>query len=273
MGAIEELISALTTGRNAVTAKRKLIRPIKYRSRSGKIFNNKNDAIEDNKRYMRAPNTYRLSERINSTDNGVASDYIPYIKSKGITLTNAGRATGAHLSTNLLDSIAKYSTMTGLPFETALGLAVKESTLGNPTYGGYIKRDIRQSINNGKNVFAGNLISWDGFINPYWTLRQSIADRVKRGKINERDVEKYIGWELPAADKQYNNIKKYTIGPALQQGFNFYKDYPNRYNPGMPNYPLYVQRSGNEALGSPEIQHWMTGTNYLDSNTKNRLIK
>jgi hypothetical protein len=42
-------------------------------------------------------------------------------------------ATGAVLSTNLLDSIADNAIKADLPLKTALGLAVKESTLGNPT--------------------------------------------------------------------------------------------------------------------------------------------
>ena len=67
-------------------------------------------------------------------DNKQSTAYdIPFIPEKQIKLTDAGLATGAVLSTNLLDSIADNAYAAGLPIETALGLAVKESTLGNPT--------------------------------------------------------------------------------------------------------------------------------------------
>jgi hypothetical protein len=55
---------------------------------------------------------------------------IPYIPEKAIKLTNAGKDTGVTFSTNLLDSIAKYSNITDLPLKSALGLAGQESTFG-----------------------------------------------------------------------------------------------------------------------------------------------
>jgi len=58
---------------------------------------------------------------------------IPYIPEKSIKLTNAGLATGARISTNMLDSLANTAEEIGLPIQTAIGLATKESTLGNPT--------------------------------------------------------------------------------------------------------------------------------------------
>ena len=67
-------------------------------------------------------------------DNAQTSSYtVPFIKDKAVTLTNAGRATGARLSTNLLDSLADNAMRAGVPVRTAIGLATKESTLGNPT--------------------------------------------------------------------------------------------------------------------------------------------
>jgi hypothetical protein len=67
-------------------------------------------------------------------DDAQTTSYtIPFIDNKAITLTNAGRATGARLSTNLLDSLADNAMRAGVPVRTAIGLATKESTLGNPT--------------------------------------------------------------------------------------------------------------------------------------------
>jgi hypothetical protein len=67
-------------------------------------------------------------------DNATTTSYtIPFIKEKTIKLTNAGKATGARLSTNLLDSIADNAYRAGLPVRKGLGIAFKESTFGNPT--------------------------------------------------------------------------------------------------------------------------------------------
>jgi hypothetical protein len=67
-------------------------------------------------------------------DNRKITSYtIPYIKEKVIKLTNAGKATGAKLSINLLDSIADNAYRAGLPIRKGLGIAFKESTFGNPT--------------------------------------------------------------------------------------------------------------------------------------------
>jgi hypothetical protein len=66
-------------------------------------------------------------------DAKVTSYTIPFIREKAIKLTNAGRATGAVLSTNLLDSLADNAMRAGVPIKTAIGISTKETTLGNPT--------------------------------------------------------------------------------------------------------------------------------------------
>jgi hypothetical protein len=66
-------------------------------------------------------------------DNMRSTSYhIPFIREKAIRLTNAGKASGAIISTNALDSIWDNADGT-LPIRIATGIAVKESTLGNPT--------------------------------------------------------------------------------------------------------------------------------------------
>ena len=102
-----------------------------YKAISGNIYTTEKEAINDNERYLSDP-SYRFNYK---STNFPHYDplFIPFIENKRVTLSDAGLATGAIISTNLLDSIAKYAEQTGLPIKTALGLATKESTLGNPT--------------------------------------------------------------------------------------------------------------------------------------------
>lgn len=102
-----------------------------YKAISGNIYTTEKEAMNDNGRYLSDP-SYRFSYK---STNFPHYDplFIPFIENKRVTLSDAGLATGAIISTNLLDSIAKYAEQTGLPIKTALGLATKESTLGNPT--------------------------------------------------------------------------------------------------------------------------------------------
>jgi hypothetical protein len=44
-------------------------------------------------------------------------------------------------------------------------------------------------------------------------------------------------------------MKKSTI----QQGIEFYKQHPDKYNPGQPGYQKAVEARGNEVMKSPEV--------------------
>ena len=164
-------------------------------------------------------------------DNAQTTPYtIPFIEDKAVTLTDAGRATGARLSTNLLDSLADNAMRAGVPVRTAIGLATKESTLGNPTddktawnissaireqFNGVYPGTV-QHINNGTNIVGNSLINY------------------------------YKGNLHPGG------MKKST----LQQGLEFYKQHPDKYNPGQPGYQKAVEARGNEVMKSPEVQKW-----------------
>lgn len=163
---------------------------------------------------------------------------IPFIKEKAITLTNAGRATGAKLSTNLLDSLADNAVRAGVPIRTAIGLATKESTLGNPTddrtawnissaireqFNGIYPGTV-QHINNGTNIVQG-----DNLINYH------------KGNTNTSVFS--------------DNTEKSVI----QEGLEFYKQHPDKYNPGQPGYQKSVEARGNEVMNSPEVQKWYKG--------------
>ena len=165
-------------------------------------------------------------------DAELTSYPIPFVEDKEITLNNAGVATGARLSTNLLDSIADNAERAGLPLETAIGIAVKESTFGNPTddkSGWNLSSGIRQQFNG---VYPGT------------------RQHINQGRtLNARDVINYHKGEQ--SDDPSSGNKS-----LLQEAFEFYKQHPDKYNPGQKNYQQMVDDRGKKAMQSPEMRRW-----------------
>ena len=58
------------------------------------------------------------------------------------------------------------------------------------------------------------------------------------------------------ANRQANKKKSSIVGNVLQAAFRDYKNNPNNYNPGQPNYQQLVNKRANEVWRSPEIQNW-----------------
>ena len=268
---------------------------IKYKAKySGNIYDTKEEAIRDNANWLKDPlnrfvaksKKYPRYKELN----------IPFIKNKRRTLTNAGFSTGAVISENLLDSIAKYATREGLPIKTALGLAVKESTLGNPTDDKsvykligkdkalFFRRGGRgQLINNkGEDVWARTLVNYykDSW-NPYEEAIKiakikatgsngSFYKPRRETKLNDASyklaLEEYLQQKhvldsiLIAGEKYADNQakkKRHSItGNVLQAAFRDYKRNPNGYNPGQSNYQQLVNKRAEEVWASPEIQNW-----------------
>ena len=269
--------------------------PKRYKAKySGNVYDTKEEAIRDNSNWLKDPlnrfaaksKEYPKHEELN----------IPFVKDKRRTLTNAGFSTGAVISENLLDSIAKYAATEGLPIKTALGLAAKESTLGNPTDDKsvyklmgedkalFFKRGGRgQFINNeGQDVWARTLVNYykDSW-NPYEEAIKAAKIKAtgsngpfyepQRGtKVNDASyqlaLDKYMQQKhvldsvLIAGEKYADNQakkKRHSItGNVLQAAFRDYKRNPNNYNPGQPNYKQLVDKRGEEVWNSPEIQNW-----------------
>lgn len=173
-------------------------------------------------------------------DNAELTSYpVPFIDEKRITLTNAGRATGAVLSTNLLDSIADNANRAGLPLQTALGLAVKESTLGNPTddrSAWKLSSGIRQAFNN---KYPGT----EQHIN-YWG-----------DALNEREdvINYHKGHQSDDPASGHKSV--------LQEAFEFYKQHPDKYNAGQKDYQTSVDKRGVEVMQSPEVKRWRNAYN------------
>ena len=165
-------------------------------------------------------------------DAKITSYTVPFIKEKAIKLTNAGRATGAVLSTNLLDSLADNAMRAGVPVRTAIGISTKETTLGNPT-------DTKSAWNLSSGIrreFNGKYPGTHQHINPGRDL-------------NERElVINYHKGHQSDTDTQGKSV--------IQEALEFYKQHPDKYNTNQSDYQNLVNIIGEEVMKSPEVQKW-----------------
>jgi len=239
----------------------------KYVAKStGRVWNTEEEAIKDNANYKKDIH-YRYSIKSGNYKSPLKNYNIPFIPEKKITLTNAGLATGAVLSTNLLDSIAVNAERAGLPLKTALGLATKESTLNNPTYDpvsrAKLSRVDRHELNKARwrqkqigvvepikarqNIGVGDteeglLINYNPNDNPYSSATSYIMKKAKTWEDNLRMMQETENY----ADRQAVKNQAQPSKSYLQAGFEAYKKNPQGYNPGQPNYPQLVDKRGEE---------------------------
>lgn len=257
---------------------------------TGRRWNTREEAVRDNARYKNDIE-YRLG--IKAKNYGVVSPTvsypIPFIKSKKRTLTNAGLATGAVISENMLDSIAYHAQKVGLPIKTAIGLATKETTLGNGTVDGtfhtlfkkgsynhriyrnmYNANGTSKHINPGVAIDERNLVNFHDERNPYKEAYE-YADKKSANAIPQKEWYSNIGSAMVKsrairinmlnkgetyADKQAKELKNVQKTHVLDAAFNRFKNNPNSYNPGQQNYKQLVNKRAEEVWRSPEIQNW-----------------
>lgn len=254
----------------------------KYISKyTGRSWNTKEEAIRDNKEYLTNIH-YRYSIKNGKFNKQYpVKDYeIPYIPEKRITLHNAGLATGATFSENVLDSIYDNAERAGLPFKIALGLAIKESTLNNPTFNlenrakiskedAAFLRQHKEYLNLKGEKYKNYTEQHDGTRstpgsllinyhakdkNPY---NASIMYAYRKANSFEKNKQMLINGEA-YADKQAKRILETTQPMSiLEAGFRRYKENPKGYNPGQSNYTTLVEKRGNEAMNSPEIKSFI----------------
>ena len=189
-------------------------------------------------------------------EDGTKTQYsyiIPFIKDKAITLTNAGLATGARLSTNLLDSIADNAERAGLPIETALGIAVKESTLGNPTD----DRSMRTLLSKKNAEALKNKLEAYGI-----AYEDQFGQHINPGNyVKEYELVNYHRPGTETSRDLFKETNTKNLPSILETAFRFYKQHPGRYNPGQKNYQKLVDMRGEETMSSPEIQKWQQERN------------
>ena len=152
---------------------------------------------------------------------------IPFIEEKAITLSNAGKDTGVRLSTNMLDSIAKYADKADISLQDALGLAGQESTFGK----GYFldQSAITPSVLVSDWSYSDDMLSVDRTENPYVGLMRAAQqkhdsggyDKSGRFIIYNPDYIKALRGGLPFADKEAKRLR--TDIPVLEHAFRKYK--------------------------------------------------
>jgi len=216
---------------------------------------------------------YREKEKAYQRRNPVKHYTIPYIEDKAVTLTNAGRATGARLSTNLFDTLAINAGRANVPINVAIGLATKESTLGNPTVDetdrailqGYKRSELlkpgdigyeppTQHINRGEDVNPSRLVSY-GYNrnNPYKAMLDYVDAIGNKRYVNSYDI---LSAEEKRVDKQAKINANKPHKNLLQEAFEYYNSNPNKYNPGQKNYPALVEKVAREVMNSPQYKQW-----------------
>lgn len=266
---------------NNSNAKNKAI----YRSARGKVFNTFREASRDNYKYYKENPTYRyyIKGKQYHQKYGLRELNIPFQKENAITIRNGGRASGAVVSPNQLDTIAKYATRAGLSIPTALGLAIKESTLNNATdtksaaklRGLKVGTKAYENWTTGQHIQGSNshrgtssARSWINFhkdddLNPYWETIDYLNKYSNISTIDEYNKRLLASERYD--DRRGNNAPKLTGGKkinVLEYGFRDYKNNPKGYNPKQSNYVQLVNQNARDIMKSPQIQQWYKNSRY-----------
>lgn len=266
---------------NNSNAKNKVI----YRSARGKVFNTFREASRDNYKYYKENPTYRyyIKGKQYHQKYGLRELDIPFQKENAITIRNGGRASGAVVSPNQLDTIAKYATRAGLSIPTALGLAIKESTLNNATdtksaaklRGLKVGTKAYENWTTGQHIQGSNshrgtssARSWINFhkdddLNPYWETIDYLNKYSNISTIDEYNKRLLASERYD--DRRGNNAPKLTGGKkinVLEYGFRDYKNNPKGYNPKQSNYVQLVNQNARDIMKSPQIQQWYKNSRY-----------
>ena len=258
-----------------------------YKSQAtGKVFKTRQEAIAENNKYktnLGYRRTINREREFEADKNKSGNERIPYIKEKEIKLSKAGKLTGIKLTTNQLDSIAKYANKVGLPIKTALGLVGQESAFGN--YFGYANNakflnEYHKQGEMNRDIFgipAYNIVNYERLLpNKIPTLVDDNAINDKYAKIginkfgysavingDELDKLKVQHEAYPGLAKKRAKFWKDIKVPTLELAFKAYKDHPNLYNAGNPNQQNLVNNKANDVWGSPEIQKWYRTSPYV----------
>lgn len=258
---------------------------VAYRSARGRVFNTFREASKDNYKYYKENPTYRyyIKGKQYHQKYGLRELNIPFQKENAITIRNGGRASGAVVSPNQLDSIAKYATRAGLSIPTALGLAIKESTLNNATdtksaaklrglkvgtkaYENWTTGQHIQGTNSHRGTSsARNWINFhkDDDLNPYWETIDYLNKYSNISTIDEYNKRLLASEKYD--DRRANNAPRLTGGKkinVLEYGFRDYKNNPKGYNPKQSNYVQLVNQNARDIMKSPQIQQWYKNSRY-----------
>lgn len=188
-----------------------------------------------------------INRRQSGRNTSPNSYYIPYILEKEIKVPGAGR-----VSSNTLDSIAKYATKVGVPIDEAIGLAIEETNLGAiPNFSMKANLDAYKKQNNKpmpkdeqkaleRAAQNSSYMRNFGGIYPQFLIND-----------HEYDTKGYKG-------SKYNYTT--TIESPLEHGLTLYK--LGLYNPGDKNHTTKVREAGKKAMKSKVLQDWYESSEY-----------
>ena len=180
---------------------------------------------------------------------------IPYIKDKEVVLTKGIFNTGK-ISTNVLDSIYDSSKRVGIPFEEALGLAGRESTLG-----------IGRGFKEGKPISPTELMSnWQQIQTIYNGQENidrynSIINQYNKGlPVSQEDVD-FVEYFLDNSKKELDSTKPIEENP-IDNALRYYKE--GKYNKNDSRHTRMVKEDGRTLMSEPAIQEWSKSRNIFD---------
>lgn len=195
------------TAHNAAISNAKAVKEGKLINHDGKVYTPYENAMrvyEETEQKADAIRGY-YNKWFNATHTE-SIDY-PYMHNKAITLHDAGRASGVTISTNQLDSIAKYASLAGMPFDKALGFGIKESTLGNGTL--FNSKESKELI--------------DARTVTYESEKKRINSLISKAKVDGNNYNIYED-ELKHLDKQYKDdiaaYKRETLYSGVGNNIN-----------------------------------------------------
>lgn len=197
---------------------------------------------------------YKQKQLNDEYDQRSQKEKIPFIEDKQIRLTNAGKLTGARLSTNMLDSIAKHGAAVGLPIQSAIGLAAQESTFGTNS------SELEPHDVNPRHLVNDHAYTPSAYRDLYMTAMKKASRLKLPRKFEEMEREKIIKEGERYANKQLIKQKQQSNKPVLQHAFEYYKT--GNYNRGDSNHTRDVENAGIAAFNSPEIQKWWQTEGY-----------
>lgn len=239
------------------------------------------------------PSTVKLYDRdrdfIQKRDSIDMSKVIPYIPEKEIVLTNAGDLNGVTVSTNLLDSIAKYAKKYNYPIMKALSIPAVETGLGIfPSYTKLTPSEMNWYRNKGGNFKRQEYVTPTDLFNDhnyFISPEREVMNIILKGTFHDST----------GARDSYINTNEAPTAPSIDSPeFSIWRDYFNQdienrikdsgkpkkrvglykedidpyehafkyaesggYNPGDSTWESRRAKRELELSGSPEIQKWL----------------
>lgn len=153
---------------------------------------------------------------------------IPYLTEKEIKVPGVGR-----VSTNALDSLAKYAAITETPLSDALGLAAQETAFGALPLMNYTDDDSVDNRALGNSSYFRNYgeIPAENFVRDF---------RYNSNKPGDKPIDRSV--------------------PPLQHAFEYFKK--GNYNRGDKNHTSDVKAKGREVMKTKAIQDWIANSEF-----------